>query len=294
MDLLATDLDILSLCAISAANQAGQYIAQMMDRRVAIQRKLGGDSLASQVVTEVDIHCQEMIVQILQSSIDRYDLGLLTEESIDDQSRFRKDYFWCVDPLDGTLAFVEKTAGYAVSIALLSKSGVPMIGVVYDPVEHTLYHAIRGRGAFRNGTPWQWKSTDRYEGKPFTFLADRNFSAHPRREQILEMLEQIIHDRGYSELVIETRGGSVMNACWTLERAPACFFKLPKPANGGGCLWDYAATACLFTEAVAVYSDMSKQPLELNSNKSLYLNHCGVLYTSDEVLAKVISDWYLC
>ena len=53
----------------------------------------------------------------------KYDFGILTEETPDNGSRLVKDYFWCVDPLDGTLPFTEGTPGYSVSIALVSKSG---------------------------------------------------------------------------------------------------------------------------------------------------------------------------
>ena len=50
-----------------------------------------------------------------------YDLALLTEESEDDRSCFEKDYFWCIDPLDGTLPFTRNEAGYSVSIGLVAE-----------------------------------------------------------------------------------------------------------------------------------------------------------------------------
>ena len=77
-----------------------------------------------------------------------YNLGLLTEEQEDDNSRFDKDFFWCIDPIDGTLAFIKKQAGFSVSIALIAKDGTPQIGVVYDPTKDNLYYAIKDNGVF--------------------------------------------------------------------------------------------------------------------------------------------------
>ena len=154
MILTNTDLVILCETAIKAAKQAGSLINEYVDKNVSVQNKEGGDSLASKVLTEVDIKAQDLILNVLSQSIQDYDLALLTEESTDDKSRFEKDYFWCIDPMDGTLAFTEKNPGYAVSIALVSKTGEPQIGVIFDPVTQTLYHAIKGQGAYKNEVSW--------------------------------------------------------------------------------------------------------------------------------------------
>ena len=41
--------------------------------------------------------------------------------------------------------------------------------------------------------------------------------------------------------VIEGAGG-VLNACHVMTEGPACYFKKPKLKQGGGSLWDFAAT----------------------------------------------------
>ena len=75
-----------------------------------------------------------------------------------------------------------------------------------------------------------------------------------------------------------------MNACGVLTTPPACYFKQPKP-SGGGSLWDFAATACLFAEAGAIATDVHGGPLDLNRADSTFLNHRGVLFATDETLA---------
>lgn len=288
MKLSASDLSLLSQYAISAAYQAGEIISQYTFRPLTVNNKQDASSIASQVVTEVDYLAQDVILQTLSSSCMEYDLALLTEESPDTLERLEKDFFWCIDPLDGTLSFIESTPGYSVSIALLARDGTPYIGVIYDPVEQTLYHAIKGRGAFRNAKPWNPLPSLAAPKSSLTLIGDPSFATHRLYSKVQAGLENIAIEMGYSGINTILHGGAVMNACCVLEHAPACYFKLPKPENGGGCLWDYAATTCLFTEAGAVVSDIHGKPLDLNRADSVFMNHRGVLYASDPHIARKI------
>ena len=58
--------------------------------------------------------------------------------------------------------------------------------------------------------------------------------------------------------------------------------------TGGGSLWDFAATACLFHETGGVATDMQGGPLDLNRADSSFMNHRGVLFATDEALARRI------
>ena len=293
MRLKANDLFHLCQHAISAARQAGKIISEHSRQNVSVKIKNAGSNKASQVVTEVDHLCQAIILQTLLPTCKSFDLALLAEENPDDLTRIDKDFFWCIDPLDGTLPFIESTPGYAVSIALVARDGTSHIGVIYDPVEQTLYHVIRGQGAFRNGQRWSAKkSCAATNHQSLTFITDRSFSKNPLFPKIRTELINIASTLGYKNLNIIMQGGAAMNACWVLEKAPACYFKYPKPEEGGGSLWDYAATACLFLEMGAVASDIYGNPLELNRSDSTFMNHRGVLFSSDHDLAGRIQDLY--
>jgi fructose-1,6-bisphosphatase/inositol monophosphatase family enzyme len=74
-------------------------------------------------------------------------------------------------------SFIEGTPGYAVSIALVARNGAPWIGAIYDPVDHTLYHAIRGQGPQRNEQPWE--VPPRPEGSVLSLFTDRGFADTP-------------------------------------------------------------------------------------------------------------------
>lgn len=290
MQLNKKELSLLLQCAISAAFQAGQFISQRSKEPFTVEQKEGGDSAASQVVTEVDRMAQEIILKSLQSTLSIYDLGLLTEESEDDNSRFAKDYFWCIDPLDGTLPFIESSPGYSVSIALVANDGTPTIGVVYDPVKSGLYHATLGQGAFKNGISWEISSQP--PNDKLTMISDRSFLQHPRFKEIDNGCVEISRMTGLKDMELISHGGGAMNACWVLEHNPACYFKFPKTVQGGGSLWDYAATACILPEAGAHVSDIHGQKLDLNRADSTFMNHRGILYASNGEIANHIMKLY--
>jgi fructose-1,6-bisphosphatase/inositol monophosphatase family enzyme len=124
-----------------------------------------------------------------------------------------------------TLPFTKGLAGYSVSIALISKFGEPFLGVVYDPVNKNLYHAVHGQGAFRNLIPWNLKQTHKNE---LTFYYNRSFNKLEVFEDVLLKLKSMALDMQLEGLKIGQLGGAAMNACWLLENAPACFFCFTK------------------------------------------------------------------
>ena len=118
------DVSQLSKIAIKAARAAGKIIQQHMNKTVSVEIKTGGTSYASQVVTAVDKACETAILAHLLPTCDEFDLALLSEETEDDERRFEKAFFWCIDPMDGTLAFINKRSGFSVSIALIANEAM--------------------------------------------------------------------------------------------------------------------------------------------------------------------------
>lgn len=278
--------------ACNAALSAGELIRSYAKKPIKVEHKSGGDSLAAQVVTEVDRQCEADIIEHLTPTLAKYDLALLSEELQDDGQRLLKDHFWCIDPLDGTLAFSESRPGYAVSIALVSRSGTPLIGVVHDPCEAITYSAIRGHGLFLNHEPWRVARVLEHspETQVLTLPLDRSFVARNDYIERLIKLEENAKTAGYHTIDIKHHAGAVINALQVLIRPPGLYFKMPKPEQGGGSLWDFAATACIFHEAGAIACDFSGKPLELNRADSSYMNHRGVIFATSRNLFKLAMD----
>lgn len=292
MKLSTNNLHELCNYALTAAKSAGDVIRHFLEEEIDVQYKAGGQSLASQVVTKVDLLSQNVLLETIESTLKKYDLALLTEELPDDGSRFTNDYFWCIDPLDGTLPFIEKKSGFSVSIALVSKSGKPIIGVIYDPILQNTYHAIMGNGAFKNGEPWAIMKTPPNFSQPFTFISDRSFVKNPNFKTVINKLKKLGNKWGYTNFATITHGGAAMNAIWVLENKPACYFKFPKSKPGGGSIWDFAATACIFSEAGAFVSDIYGKPLDLNRPYSTFMNHRGIMYCSNNEIKNYLIHLY--
>ncbi|MDA3962915.1 MAG: inositol monophosphatase [Planctomycetota bacterium] len=278
------DLDELRDIAINAGLTAAGVIMAGRGHHGTVESKAGASSAAMEVVTEVDRRSQAVILEVLEESQFRYGLGLLAEENAEDGSRLIADAFWCVDPLDGTLPFVEGRAGFAVSIALVSREAEPLIGVAVDPISGTVYHARRGGGAWRDGDPFTIaEPSDRLH-----FCTDKSFMAHPNYAAVVAALDEIAADCGYAGVDNCSSAGAVLHAMWTIERAPGVYFKFPKADRGGGALWDYSATSCIYKELGAPHGDIRGKPLPLNRPDGHYMNPYGICYASDPALAQQV------
>lgn len=284
MALTKDQLAELSIVAKNAALAAGKIISAQQGSSVEVMSKEGGENIASCVVTEIDLAAEKAILEVLTPTLAPYDLGLLTEESTDDSSRFDHDYFWCIDPLDGTLCFSRDEDGYSTSIALVAKDGTPIIGAVYNPRSNSLYHAIKGQGAFKNEKPLKVNSG----AKELTLLYDKSYLKYSDYEKQIEKLKNDLKELGLKSLNIHHLGGAVMNGISTIEMAPALYYKFPKKAEGGGSLWDFAASSVIQSEAGCFNSDYYLKPLKLNRADSTFMNLDGVIFSSSKELLGLI------
>ena len=271
-------MDLLQLknIAIKAALSAGKVIQKYMNDDVLVKKKNAGTSYASQVVTQVDIACEKAILSHILPTCDQFDLALLSEESEDDGSRFEKDFFWCIDPMDGTLPFINKQPGFSVSIALVAKDGTPYIGVVFDPSTNSLYYAVKGKGVFKNGSPWEIKHINNH----LTYVTDRKLKDTPRSAEIERLLDETAEKLSLNGVKEIAGSGAVLNAIHVLENGPACMLKLPKKESGGGSIWDFAATACIYKELGLPATNFEGERLDLNKKNDTFMNHEGISYTN--------------
>jgi 3'-phosphoadenosine 5'-phosphosulfate (PAPS) 3'-phosphatase len=291
MKLSQDQLFLLLQCAISAAYKAGHFISRQVDTYVQVETKVAGESLASQVFTQVDLESQRIITETLAPTLAMFDLAMLAEESVDDGERLKKDYFWCIDPLDGTLPFINKEHGYAVSIALVARDGIPQIGVVYDPLQQQLHYAVRGMGAWIDEKPRKWPVSPS-DQKVLKVFADRSFLDYETYDAIIAKLNALLPGTGCNELKVITGAGAAINACMVLDHEKACYFKFPRKQNSGGSLWDYAATACIYRECGAPASDIHGSPLDLNRSDSTFMNHNGILFSSNTEISAMVQHLY--
>ncbi len=96
-------------------------------------------------VTRADVEIEELLRERINT---RYpDHGVIGEEQ--GGGVLDSDYVWCLDPIDGTGAFVAGLATWCVSIGVLRR-GEPYLGVIYLPILDDCYWADADGPAFRN------------------------------------------------------------------------------------------------------------------------------------------------
>ena len=92
-------------------------------------------------VTTADHASDAFLKDTLTKAYPEY--GWLSEETVDSKERLSKKRVWVVDPLDGTKEFIEGVPHFVVSIALV-ESGIPIVGVLYNPVTAEMFSASKG------------------------------------------------------------------------------------------------------------------------------------------------------
>lgn len=261
--MILTDTNLIEIknTAIEAALNAGKIIVKYKKEGFKLKNSKCGDSIASQVLTEVDLLSQEIILSHLKPLQNKFDFGLLTEELPDDSSRLQKDYFFCIDPMDGTKSFIDSEQGFSVSISLISKLGEPVIGVVYDPVKDNMYTAIKSKGLYKNNYPW-----------------------NPKPDTNTEQIVIIDPSLDRTQLNIEANyifyGGAVMNVIMVLEGKAHCYLKIPKKKSGGGSIWDFSSTTLFCLESGFFATDIYGDKLNLNNPDTTFMNDNGVYFSS--------------
>ena len=192
----------------------------------------------------------------------------MAEEGEADQSRLAKHAFWAIDPLDGTQRYVEGRPGYATSIALVSRSGRPLLAVVYDPANDRLFEAVAGQGVRMNGEPLPPCGPPREDGPNPIWFADASLRKHARFAD---------YDARFD---IRFVGGAVVNALHVLTTPGAMYIKAPKPQQGGCAIWDVAAVALFLEEHGGTVGTWTDAPLDLNRTESIYFNDVGLVFFS--------------
>jgi 3'(2'), 5'-bisphosphate nucleotidase len=126
---------------IGAVRAAGQVIMEVYATDFAVR----GKSDASPV-TEADERAEKVIVDALQRLAPA--IPIVAEEAVSAGAVVEVgDWFWLVDPLDGTKEFISRNGEFTVNIALVHQGDV-VLGVVLAPALDRLFAGVVGQGAF--------------------------------------------------------------------------------------------------------------------------------------------------
>jgi len=189
----------------SIAREAGQVILRYYTDTVTAHVKADGSP-----VTAADHAAEAVILPALHHLTP--DIPVISEEQHAAGASPTGEHatFWLVDPLDGTRSFVEHTGEFTVNIGLV-RDGVPVLGVMYVPVEGDLYaaagpgtavHCIDGRGGDRH------ISARAVPADGLVVVSSRSHGDRERLDRFLEgrLVREHVHSSSAQKFCVIARG----------------------------------------------------------------------------------------
>lgn len=122
---------------------------------------------------------------IIVTHLQQTGLPLLSEEGINIPYGQRKnwEYFWLIDPLDGTKEFIKKTGEFTVNIALVHYN-IPIAGVIYAPYMDVLYYGSKEGGVYKVATEKQLQ---------LPFISEKNTIEALRQKETITVVASKSH-----------------------------------------------------------------------------------------------------
>jgi len=155
--------------ALAAVKTSGKAILKLQQTSLKYSMKNPRD-----VLTEADLKSEKIIVAAIKKNFP--DHGILSEEMGTYQTGAA--YVWVLDPIDGTINYLNKLEEYCISLALTHKGKVTL-GIIYQPALNKLFIAEQGKGTFLNGKRLRVSQT----GKLINALAATDSSSQTAVQQ---------------------------------------------------------------------------------------------------------------
>ena len=258
-----TELKVLLVDAIEATIVAGKEILDIYESTFEVEYKDDRSPL-----TIADKKSHNVIVKALHET----GIPVLSEEGkhIAFSERSSWSTLWIVDPLDGTKEFIKQNGEFTVNIGLVN-NGTPVLGVIYVPVEETLYFAAEGFGAYRLDKAAHFKDADNIEDyinksvklpenqeRPFTMVGSRSHMSAETADYFQGIREE------YPEAEVISRGSS-LKICMVAEGSADVY-----PRFAPTMEWDTCAGHAIATEAgFTVVRPDTESPLIYNKEDLL-------------------------
>ena len=230
------ELDAWLDIAKSAALKGGKYLLKNQGKKLKILLNQGRD-----LKLQLDIDTEQIIKESLSS---QSTFSILGEET--GLSNHMGEFYWVVDPLDGTSNFLRDIPISCVSIALMQNT-TPILGVIYDFNHDHLYYGHQECKAFVNEV--EINVSDYVEKSQSTLV-----TGIPAKTSYLDSeFKQMIHD--FQQWKKVRMIGSAAMASIYVAAGKADTYK-----EDGIFLWDVAAGAAIVKAAGGAASITNMQP----------------------------------
>lgn len=207
------------------------------------------------LVSEVDFATEALLLEVLQKNFPEH--AVLSEER-GWMAEGLSEYHWVIDPLDGTINYVQGLGPYCLGLALL-QGGCPILNALVDPLRDRYYWARIDQPAVVDGQPLRVSSkTGLAEALVLTHLSSQ-VVARQRTLQLVEAIfAQILH--------LRMQGSGLMALAHVAGGQADIFFNVHTQP------WDILPGALLVEQAGGVVTDLAGQALSLESRSVLAAN----------------------
>lgn len=214
-------------------------------------------------LTLADLAAHDVIMTGLNSLTPQ--LPVLSEESAGIPWDVRREWtrYWLVDPLDGTKEFINRNGEFTVNIALV-EHGVPVLGVVFAPVQDVLYGGAAQLGAWKEqaGQREQIRTASINEGQGKLRVVASRRHAGEELEAWLGRLQQ-----RFPALELLSMGSS-LKICLVAEGSADIYPRLAPTSE-----WDTAAAQAVLEAAGGLLTDTRFMPYRYNTKEELLNPH---------------------
>ena len=209
------------------AKEAGKIIMEIYQRDFKIDYKDDKSPL-----TEADTKSNEVICEALEKLYP--EIPMLSEENKEVLFEERKEweYYWCIDPIDGTKEFIKKNDEFTVNIALIHND-TPVLGVVYAPAIEKMYISKKDEGAYLNGKKLPLAKTK----ETFTVVASKSHLSTETQTFIADLKVK------HPDLQADSKGSS-LKLCMVAEGSADIYPRIAPTME-----WDTAAAHAIVLEA---------------------------------------------
>lgn len=203
-------------------------------------------------VTIADLETEQAIRKVLQNAFPEH--GFYGEET--GKSAEDTEYTWLVDPIDGTKNFIRQIPLFSTQIALM-KGKEFILGVSNAPLCQELAYAKAGDGAFLNGQPLRVSVIDDPTEATLSFGNIKTLLDNQHWQNMAGLIRQFNRTRGYGDFYH-----------YHLLAAG----KLDVVIESDVSILDVAAVSVIIQEAGGQVTDLTGQPLTLDSTSILASN----------------------
>ena len=222
-------------------------------------------------VSAADKKTEKILIEELLKAHPKF--GILSEE-VGEINKENKENRWIIDPIDGTMNFLNGIPHFAISIGYEEKGEI-VSGIIFDPIKDETFFAEKGAGAFLNNSRIRVSNKNKLKNsmlvtggpKPDSKKRDLIFQEFIN---VSNLVENSIRKFGSASLDIANVACGRFDAYWQWEIK----------------YWDIAAGLIILREAGG-YADFLGENKEVSNKRNIIASNSKIHQDLAKVLLKI-------